>query len=75
MTNSWIEYVKKYASEHNLSYKEALQQSKNSYSGGSIKSNYISKLVATKNKNSNINKIRNPSNYLKQKYPVETYDM
>ena len=31
MTNPWVEHCKKYAKDHNISYKEALKQAKSSY--------------------------------------------
>lgn len=68
MTNYWIEHVKQYAKENGISYKEALIESKQSYTGGSIKSNYIAKLIATKNDKFDIKRIKNPSNYLQTRY-------
>lgn len=34
MTNNWIEHVKNYANEHNISYREALSKSKSTYNKG-----------------------------------------
>ena len=79
MTNPWIEHVKSYAIEHNISYREALSQAKETYvkSGGSRKSNIVRVLIATNR--FNINKVNNPSKHLISKYktqvikpPIET---
>jgi len=35
MTNPWIQHVKQYAKEHNLSYKDALKKARPSYQKGS----------------------------------------
>ena len=65
----WINHVKQFSKEHNMTYKESLQhpECRESYhNGGSIKSNFISKMIATKQ--FDINKIKNPSQHLKTKY-------
>jgi|688.fasta_scaffold250961_1 hypothetical protein len=72
MINNWIEFVKIYAEEYDLSYKEALKEAKYSYrktqTGGSIKSNYIAKLVASKNDKFDIKRVKNPSQNLLTRY-------
>ena len=65
----WINHVKQFSKEHNITYKESLQhpQCRESYhNGGSIKSNYIRKLIV-QNK-FDITKIKNPSQHLQTKY-------
>ena len=69
MSNPWIEHVKKYAKTHQLSYGDALLKAKKSYTrttGGSRKSDIVRVLTAT-NK-FDIKRIKNPSQYLKDKY-------
>ena len=69
MSNPWIEHVKKYAKSHQLSYGDALLKAKESYTrttGGSRKSDIVRVLTAT-NK-FDIKRIKNPSQYLKDKY-------
>jgi len=39
--NTWIDHVKQVQNKNNISYKEALQLAKQTYQGGSLKSNYI----------------------------------
>jgi hypothetical protein len=51
-TNNWIEFVKQYAEEHNLSYREAMKEAKNHYqSGGSLKSNFVRHIIYKENFN------------------------
>ena len=69
MSNPWIEHVKKYAKTHQLSYGDALLKAKKSYTrttGGSRKSDIVRVLTATNNVD--IKRIKNPSQYLKDKY-------
>jgi len=76
----WINHVKQFSKQHNMTYKESLQhpQCRESYhNGGSIKSNFIGKMIATKQ--FDINKIKNPSPNLINKYkqidkPVKKLD-
>jgi len=62
MVNSWIQHVKKYASDNNLSYSEAMKQAKPTY-GGSQKSGYIKKLIF-KDGMFNFEKIKKPSKWI-----------
>ena len=69
MSNPWIEHVKKYAKTHQLSYGDALLKAKKSYTrttGGSRKSDIVRVLTATNKVD--IKRIKNPSQYLKDKY-------
>ena len=69
MSNPWIEHVKKYAKTHRLSYGDALLKAKKSYTrttGGSRKSDIVRVLTATNKVD--IKRIKNPSQYLKDKY-------
>ena len=65
MPNPWIEHVKTYAKEHNITYGEAISQAKETYvkkerhSGGSRNSNIVRVLEGKKKLN--INKVKNPS--------------
>ncbi len=48
MVNNWILHVKQYAIENNVSYKEALKQSKDAYQhGGSLSGNDLKRLLAS----------------------------
>ena len=38
--NTWIEHVKNYQLKHNLNYRDALKEAKQTYKGGYAKSNY-----------------------------------
>ena len=67
MQLKWILHVKAYQKLHNCTYKEALTRSKASYqNGGSIKSNYIRRLLAEQT--FEIDKIKNPSTHLQNKF-------
>lgn len=49
--NSWIEHVKQFQKENNLSFKDALKQAKETYhtgSGGNKNAGYIRRLYAEK---------------------------
>jgi hypothetical protein len=61
----WLEHVKAFQKKNGCTYKEAMTRAKQTY-GGSLKSNYIKRLVATGN--FDINKIINPSQHLINKY-------
>ena len=37
--SAWIEYVKTYAKEHNMKYKDALKEASSSYKGNKEKTN------------------------------------
>ena len=44
--NNWINFVKEYAAENGLSYKEAMKEAKDHYqSGGSVKSNFVRNII------------------------------
>ena len=64
--SDWINHVKKYQTAHNVTYKEALQQASKTYSGGSLKSNYIRNIIYKKN--FDVNKMRQPSNHILKKF-------
>ena len=76
MPNPWIEHVKTYAKEHNITYGEAISQAKETYvkkerqSGGSRNSNIVRVLEGKKKLN--INKVKNPSKHLLNKYKKST---
>ena len=64
---TWIAHVKAYQKLHGCTYKEAMTRSKASYqTGGSAKSSYIRRLLAEQK--FDLNKIKNPSNYLRNKF-------
>jgi predicted RNA methylase len=71
--NNWIEFVKQYAEENELSYREAMSKAKIPYRdamtsikvGGSSKSNLIRHIIYKAHK-FNPNKINNKSNYIKE---------
>jgi len=60
--NTWIDHVKQVQNKNNISYKEALQLAKQTYQGGSLKSNYISHIIYKNNFNPF--KIKNPSEFI-----------
>ena len=65
---NWIEHVKQYAKDHNISYREALSQSRHSYGGNGSgqASGFIQRMIA-ENK-FDITKMKNPSQDLIDKY-------
>lgn len=78
MSNPWINHVKQYSHNKNMTYGQAMKcpDCKNSYdkshSGGSMQSNVVSKMIATGK--FDINKMKNPSPWLINKYgnkPIE----
>ena len=64
--SEWINHVKEYQRKHGLTYKEALQQASQSYSGGSLKSNYIRNIIYKNN--FDVSKMKKPSNYIVKKF-------
>jgi len=68
MPNKWIEFVKKTASEKNISYKESLKVSKDLYTKGSSVNSNVVRMIYMKNPNKfNVNKVKNPSQHLQGK--------
>lgn len=66
--SNWINHVKNYAEENNISYKEALTEAKTSYQqlkGGSARSDIVARILVNNPKKFNPNKIKNPSKYIK----------
>ncbi len=69
MPNPWIEHVKNYAKDHNLSYKDALKEAKSSYktdiAGGARDPSAVVRAIYGKNrKKFNIDRVQNPSKHL-----------
>ena len=69
MVNPWIEHVKNYAKDHNLSYSNALREAKTSYktkmTGGRRDPSYIVRAIYGKNRTKfDVGRIRNPSKHL-----------
>ena len=72
MTNLWINYVKKYATDNKLSYKDALKEAKTSYKqqiGGSRNSGYVKRLIKTGE--FDLAKIKKPSKSLMKLAPAK----
>jgi len=69
MTSEWINHVKQYAQEHNLSYKEALSQASQTYhkQGGSVKSDFIRNIIYTDKFNPKKMKRNNKSKFIMKK--------
>ncbi len=63
MNNKWLEHVKQYQQNHNVSYKEAMTHAKHTYSGGSIKSDLVRRMYYSKNFNPK--RVSNPSKNIK----------
>ena len=77
MTTAWLQHVKNYRDQHGCSYKEAMTKARATYTGGSIKSSYIKRLV--KENKIDIDKIKNPSKNLLSRFgkkpePEPIYD-
>lgn len=53
--SNWINHVKKYAKEHNITYKNALKEAKKTYKGGTIKPDIdiVEKIHGTNKKSQN----------------------
>ena len=73
MSSPWVQHVKAHATANNITYKQALTEAKYTYrpnsagtpaTGGSKKSGYVRKLIATGEVN--VSKIKKPSEWLKE---------
>ena len=69
MVNPWIEHVKKYAKDHNLSYRNALSEAKTSYKtkmtgGQRDPSSIVRAIYGNNRKKFDVNKVHNPSKHL-----------
>ena len=66
MPNKWIEHVKDYQNKHGCSYRHALSHAKETYMTGSGNKNsgYIRRLIAEKNEEFDINKMKKPSEHI-----------
>ena len=75
--SDWINHVKRYASDNNVSYREALKLSRDSYhemKGGSVKSGYIRRLIAEKPEKFDVSKIKKPSKNLVERFKKKRND-
>ena len=64
--NNWINFVKEYAVENGLSYKEAMKEAKDHYqSGGSLKSRFVRNIIYKADK-FNPNKMNKKSKYIQE---------
>jgi hypothetical protein len=74
--SNWIDHVKKYQSENNVTYKEALIEASKTYQkGGSLKSEMIKRFIYKKGFDGS--KVNNPSDFIqkskqKSKYTKQT---
>ncbi len=68
MANDWVEHVRQYAREHNMSYREAMKDAKQSYGGneGGQSAGFVKRLIAEGK--FDIKKMKNPSQDL-----IDTY--